>query len=147
MKILDAGTKQITNAELINHFRHQRTQWAILQKEAEERQGTIRSRPKNLTYIMDVVESRLLRVDAPTPLAGETAYDAKTAIPLLCKKLKPYHLTKPELLQILNLRPWMFRQLSFIIEDFEVRFSESQQEEIVMIIYDVLGGNNYPSFQ
>ncbi|KAI9690202.1 MAG: hypothetical protein M1822_009163 [Bathelium mastoideum] len=147
MRILDVGTKQLTNAELLDHFQHQRAQWSTIQSEAEARNGTIRSRPKNLDAITNSVKSRLLRPEAPTPHVGEAAYDATVAIPLLCKRLKPYRLTKPELLQIFNLRPWMLMQMASIIEDFETRFSEKQQREMVLIIYEVLGGESYPVFE
>ena len=144
MKILDTGTKQLTNAEMLDHIVERRATWAQREAEAKSQSRTTHSRPVNLIKVLENVESRLTRLDAPTPLAGDTKYDAATAIPKLVTRLKLYRLTKPEMLQILNLRPWMIMHMNLIIEDFEARFNEAQRREIVMIIYDVLGGTTHP---
>ena len=144
MKVLDTGSKQLTDAELLHCFHEQHGAGQTRETEARARNSTLRSRPQNQTALIEWVESRLTRLDAPTPFAGDTAYDATTAIPLLCTRLEPYHLTKPELLQIFNLRPWSTVHMTLIIEDFEARFDEEQQHTIITIIYEVLGGSEHP---
>lgn len=144
MKILDAGTKQLTNAEMLDHIHERRAIWAEREAKARAEKRTVHLPPPNVTKVLDNVESRLTRTDAPTPIAGDTKYDAATAIPLLCQRLKPYRLTKPEMLQIFNLRPWKLTQMTLIIEDFETRFNEAQQHKIVTTIYEVLGGEDHP---
>ncbi|KAF2232004.1 hypothetical protein EV356DRAFT_535005 [Viridothelium virens] len=147
MRIVDTGTAQLSNAEVLSRIRDLRSRWKEREAQARERNSSLRSRPGNLISVIENVEHRLTRPEAPTPLAGPTAYNPATAIPMLCQRLKPYRLTKPELLQISNLRPWKITHMTLVIEDFEARFSEEQQREIVMVVYEVLGGTEYPKFE
>lgn len=50
-------------------------------------------------------------------------------------------LAKGEVLMILNLRPSSNAVLNTVIEDMEERFSEDEQNAILDIIAEVLGGN------
>lgn len=58
---------------------------------------------------------------------------------MLLERLRPYDLSKGEVVMILNLRPANVVALNVIVEDMADRFDEAQQEELVTIITDVLG--------
>lgn len=57
------------------------------------------------------------------------------------QRLKPFKLTKPEMLMILNLRPSDLGLLDCVIEECDLRFTEEQQLEILDIVGDILGRN------
>ncbi|MCJ1305089.1 hypothetical protein MMC08_007903 [Hypocenomyce scalaris] len=76
----------------------------------------------------------------PPPLPPyATDYDTST-IKILLTRLKPYDLTKAELLMILNLRPMDMGLLDCVIEECDMRFSAEEQEEILGVVGEVLGG-------
>ncbi len=54
--------------------------------------------------------------------------------------LKPYGLTKSEVLMILNLRPEELGLLDAVVEECDGRFSGEEQEEMVRVVGEVLGG-------
>lgn len=56
----------------------------------------------------------------------------------LLERLRPYQLSKGEVLMILNLRPASVAALNTVIEDMADRFTEPQQEDMVNIIADLL---------
>ena len=57
----------------------------------------------------------------------------------LMQRLKPYDLTKGELLMVLNLRPSDLGFLDCVIEECDERFTGEQQVEILAVIAEVLG--------
>lgn len=59
-------------------------------------------------------------------------------------RLTKYKLAKSELLTILNLRPASSTELEYIVEEAEVRYTQDQLEEILVIIGDVLGRGEDP---
>lgn len=61
------------------------------------------------------------------------------SISQLLERLRPFDLAKGEVVMILNLRPASVAALNTIIEDMSERFSEEQQEAIVVAIAEVLG--------
>ena len=56
-------------------------------------------------------------------------------------QLEPFNLTKSELLVILNTRPQDQSLLDCVVEECDERFSTEQQDEILRIVRDVLGGD------
>jgi hypothetical protein len=60
-------------------------------------------------------------------------------IPVLVEKLRPYGLTKTEMIMIINLRPNNAAALNACIEEIMERFNEDQQSEILDVIAQVLG--------
>jgi len=60
------------------------------------------------------------------------------------RKLQPFQLTKSEVIMLLNLRPEDTIVLDCIIEEFDYRHGETEQEELLAIIKDSLsvGGSN-----
>lgn len=62
---------------------------------------------------------------------------AKTAE--LIQHLKPFNLTKSEVLMLANHRPRNETVLEPLIEEVEERFSAEQQEEVLRIVSEVYG--------
>lgn len=57
----------------------------------------------------------------------------------LVERLRPYGLSKGEMIMALNLRPTTPAALSAIVEEMESRLDEDQRAAVVDIIVDVLG--------
>ena len=77
--------------------------------------------------------------EAPSPLASDPLpYDEKTVYRLM-ERLRPYDLTKAEMLMIMNIRPTRADVLNAIVEELETRFDQTQQNEITEIVIEVLG--------
>lgn len=57
----------------------------------------------------------------------------------LIERLRPYDLSKGEVLMILNLRPGSVPVLNTVVEDMAERFTDDQQIEMIDIVIDVLG--------
>lgn len=57
----------------------------------------------------------------------------------MLERLRPYELSKGEIVMLLNLRPAAVAALNTIIEDMPDRFTDNQQEELITIITDILG--------
>lgn len=74
----------------------------------------------------------------PSPLAPPSKYTPNT-IRELFTALRPYHLTKAELLMILNLRPQNVGVLDTIIEEMDDRFKNGEEQDILRLVGDVLG--------
>lgn len=79
-----------------------------------------------------------MRTD-PSPLSQQPVTYSPECIGQLVERLRPYDLSKGEIVMILNLRPASMAALNTIIEDRSDRFSEDQQEEMVNIVAEVLG--------
>lgn len=77
--------------------------------------------------------------DKANPLSQKPSTYTSDAIPRLFERLRPYELSKGELVMILNLRPASVPALNTAIEHMTDRFQYEQQEEIVGIIAEVLG--------
>lgn len=77
---------------------------------------------------------------APSPLGENPIPYTPTSIKTLLQRLRPYNLTKAEVLMIMNHRPTTVAALNTIVEELEQRFEdEAMQEEMVAIIIEVLG--------
>lgn len=77
--------------------------------------------------------------DKANPLSQKPSTYKPAAIPALMERLRPYGLSKGELVMVLNLRPASVPALNTVVEDMEERFPYEQQEEIVGVIAEVLG--------
>jgi hypothetical protein len=76
----------------------------------------------------------------PSPLAqSPPPYDSST-IRALLGRLRPYSLTKAEVIMILNHRPTSVSMLNTLVEELEDRFPDhADQRAMVAAIRDVLG--------
>ncbi|VUC34773.1 unnamed protein product [Clonostachys rosea] len=128
MKVLESQTAVLSNFEVYEHL-------AELQSRKEKRKR--KTPPSNQGLVVDrVVEWLRLW---PNPLSQTPITYQADSIPTLLQRLRPYDLTKGELIMILNIRPFTTPALNTTIEDMEVRFNEDQQNEILAIIAEVLG--------
>lgn len=75
----------------------------------------------------------------PNPLQSPVTYTPDT-IRALLQGLRPYDLTKAEVVMIINVKPLSLPLLSAVIEDMESRFTAEQGEEIIAVIESVMGG-------
>lgn len=57
----------------------------------------------------------------------------------LVERLRPYSLSKAEVVMLFNLRPQSVANLNTSVEELEERFTLEQQEAIIEIVVDVLG--------
>lgn len=75
----------------------------------------------------------------PNPLSQQPVTYSNKCITTIVDKLRPYDLSKGEVVMIINLRPSSVVALNTVLEDMSDRYSEEQQEEMVQIILEVLG--------
>ncbi|PQE06591.1 hypothetical protein CJF31_00009734 [Rutstroemia sp. NJR-2017a BVV2] len=126
MKILEAQSATLTNFEVYKHL-----------KEIQTKPRTGGRRPGNL----DNVVKELLQYleEAPSPFAEKPCPYNDETIRTLLERLRPYNLTKAEVLMILNHRPTNLENLNTIIEEMEFRISDDDQWAVVEIVKEVLG--------
>ncbi|KAI9756003.1 MAG: hypothetical protein M4579_004048 [Chaenotheca gracillima] len=103
---------------------------------AQSRGSGVSLKSGNLETIIKEVIDYLHR--RPSPITTDKGYNADT-IRKLFATLEPFDLTKAELLMILNLRPLDVTALDTLVEEIDDRFTQTQQEEMVGLIKDVLG--------
>ncbi|KAI0998746.1 hypothetical protein K3495_g9451 [Podosphaera aphanis] len=130
MKILESQSAILTNFEVYSHLKEQKTQHA--------KRGTRGRRPGNLeTVVKEILE---YFNDAPSPLASKPFPYNEHTIKNLLKRLRPWDLTKAEMVMIINLRPTKPENLNTVIEEMEFRYPEEEtQHEICAAIMEVLG--------
>jgi DNA-directed RNA polymerase subunit F len=127
MKILESQQAVLTNYEVYQHILEQRARYA----------KTKRRGPGNYKTLVDELQNWLERRQSPLS-QKPTLYNEK-CIATLLERLRPYELPKSEVVMILNVRPPSASVLNAIIEDMYERFTEEQLEDIMNIIFEVLG--------
>ncbi|CEJ79887.1 hypothetical protein VHEMI00102 [[Torrubiella] hemipterigena] len=127
MKITEAQSAVLSNYEVYQHLVDQRDQYKKI-----KRRG-----PPNL----ETVVSELLQYmrSKPNPLSQKPITYNAECVSSLVQQLRPYDLSKGEVVMILNLRPSSVVALNTVLEDMSDRYTEEQQEEMVQIILEVLG--------
>jgi hypothetical protein len=89
---------------------------------------------RSTTQLLDYLEM------VPSPLHDKSLSWSKRTLSTLTARLRPYDLTKSEILTIINLCPTSAAALGTVIEEMENRFPESEtQEDILGVIAEVLG--------
>lgn len=149
MKILEAQSATLTNYEVYTHL-----------KDIQSKHRTGGRRPGNLDNVMkEVLPFTLLQLsisrltgyfqliqyleEAPSPLAQKPCPYKQDTIKTLLAQLRPFELTKAEILMIINHRPTTMPNLNNIIEELETRFpDENDQWAILDIISEVLGAQD-----
>ncbi|KAG5914836.1 hypothetical protein E4U53_004579 [Claviceps sorghi] len=127
MKILEAQSAVLSNYEVYQHLTDQRDRY----------KQTKRRGPPNLeTVIRELLQ--YLRTE-PSPLSQQPLTYTPDCIAQLLEKLRPYELSKGEVVMMLNLRPASVAALNTIIEDMPERFSDEQQEDMVSSVAQILG--------
>ncbi|KAL3428179.1 DNA-directed RNA polymerase III subunit rpc9 [Phlyctema vagabunda] len=164
MKILEAQAAILTNYEVYRHIidekkdheklrdqvkKRVRKDWeqknrkisrTKKEKETEIDQiwKPITKRPGNLETIVRELKQYL--EEAPSPLAEKVCPYNENTVKNLLERLRPYDLTKAEVLMIMNLRPTNVINLNTVVEEAEMRFpTEEMQQEMVDAIAEVLG--------
>ena len=74
---------------------------------------------------------------SPLPAYRESCYSSSQTRMLL-QRLEPFHLSKAELIMILNLRPLNPVLLDAVIEELDQRLSSEQQSEMLKILEDTI---------
>ncbi|KAJ8066020.1 hypothetical protein OCU04_005114 [Sclerotinia nivalis] len=130
MKILEAQSATLTNFEVYTHL-----------KDVQTKHRTGGRRPGNLDNVMKELIQYL--EEAPSPLAQKPCPYKEDTIRNLLEQLRPYDLTKAEILMIINHRPTSMENLNIIIEELELRFpDENEQWAIIDVVKEVLGAQD-----
>lgn len=83
----------------------------------------------------------------PSPLSQTPITYTPSCIKTLIERLQPFELSKGEVVMILNLRPSSVAALNTVLEDMGDRYTESEQEQLVSTISEVLGQFDEPEPQ
>lgn len=75
----------------------------------------------------------------PGPLSQDPITYTPECIAQLLERLRPYDLTKAEVIMLFNHRPEAIATLNTVVEDLEERFSTEDQEALINIVVEVLG--------
>ncbi|KAL7787779.1 RNA polymerase Rpb4 domain-containing protein [Trichoderma ceciliae] len=127
MKVVEAQAAVLSNFEVLQHLSQQKDRY-----KQRKRRG-----PPNLeTVVRELIQ---YLQSHPNPLSQKPSPYSANCISQLLERLGPYELSKGEAVMILNLRPASVAALNTVIEEMGERFSDEQQEEIVAIIFQVLG--------
>ncbi|PKS09750.1 hypothetical protein jhhlp_004371 [Lomentospora prolificans] len=127
MKILEAQNAVLTNYEVYKHLAEQRERYA-----QDKRRG-----PPNLeTVVREILQ--YFRTP-PNPLSQNPITYTPECVSTLLERLRPYDLSKAEVIMLFNLRPQSVANLNTSIEELEDRFTLEQQEAIIEVVVDVLG--------
>ncbi|PHH84947.1 hypothetical protein CDD83_1141 [Cordyceps sp. RAO-2017] len=127
MKVIESQSAVLSNYEVYQHLVEQRQSYKL-----KKRRG-----PPNLETV--VKELLVYFRTKPGPLGQEPLPYHPGCVSELLERLRPYELSKGELVVILNLRPDKLAALNTVVEDMTERFTAEQQEEILDIIAQVLG--------
>ncbi|KAJ3472259.1 hypothetical protein NLG97_g11144 [Lecanicillium saksenae] len=135
MKILEAQAAVLSNYEVYQHVADQKDRYKKI-----KRRG-----PPN----METVARELLQYlrTAPSPLSQTPITYTPACIKTLIQRLQPFELSKGEVVMILNLRPCSVAALNTVLEDMGDRYTETEQEQLVTIISEVLGQFDEPEAQ
>ncbi|KAG6013337.1 hypothetical protein E4U43_007348 [Claviceps pusilla] len=127
MKILEAQSAVLSNYEVYQHLTEQHDRY---------KQNKRRGPPNMETVVRELLQ--YLRTE-PSPLSQQPLTYTPDCIAQLLEKLRPYELSKGEVVMMLNLRPASVAALNTIIEDMPERFSDEQQEDMVNSVAQILG--------
>jgi len=132
MKILEAQSAVLTNYEVYTHLSELRQRYA---KERKNKRG-----PGNLqTIVMELMD---YFEKPPSPLGSKPMPYDENSIRTLLERLRPYDLTKAEIIMIMNNRPTNPAVLQNLIQEFDDRFYDDvdgARADILNIIAEVLG--------
>ncbi|KAG6024179.1 hypothetical protein E4U41_001836 [Claviceps citrina] len=153
MKILEAQSAVLSNYEVYQHLSDQRHHYkqnkrrgppnleTVVREVWYRREGVFGSSQIAIDSYRLTVPLQLLQYlrTEPGPLSQQPPTYTPDCIAQLLEKLRPYDLSKGEVVMMLNLRPASVAALNTIIEDMPERFSDEQQEDMVNSVAQVLG--------
>ncbi|MCJ1473724.1 hypothetical protein MMC13_002375 [Lambiella insularis] len=137
LQILASQSATLTNHEVLSHLHSLSSRRAQPNSKTPAPLPTPSLKAPNYETILKELTEYLST--SPLPTYAAPFYSAAATRTLL-QRLKPYHLTKAETLMVLNLRPRDLGLLDCVVEECDERFSEEQQEAILRIVGEVLGG-------
>ncbi|PNY26408.1 DNA-directed RNA polymerase III subunit RPC9 [Tolypocladium capitatum] len=127
MKVIESQSAVLSNYEVYQHLVDQRQRY----------KPTKRRGPPNLEMVVKELLQYLQT--PPSPLSQTPVTYRPQCISQLLERLRPYELSKGEVIMILNLRPASVAALNTVVEDMAERFNDEQQEDMVNIVAQVLG--------
>ncbi|POR33909.1 DNA-directed RNA polymerase III subunit RPC9 [Tolypocladium paradoxum] len=127
MRVIESQSAVLSNYEVYQHLVDQRQRY----------KPTKRRGPPNLEMVVKELLQYLQ--SPPSPLSQTPVTYHAQCISQLLERLRPYELSKGEVIMILNLRPASVAALNTVVEDMAERFNDEQQEEMVNIVAQVLG--------
>ncbi|TKX21315.1 putative RNA polymerase Rpb4 [Elsinoe australis] len=139
MKILDAGTKVLSDHEVLSFIQAKRKEHKEEDAKAKANGQSVFPRPDNFLLALQRHEYHLNHTRRP--FLENPSYKAdESHIIQLMEALEPrVQLTKTELLMLVNQRPHNREMMLPMIEDVESRYSEEDQNFIVEKVVEVLG--------
>lgn len=147
MKVLEAQSAVLDNYEVRQHLkeqnaRYKRRQYPIpanLKTSVDKLLEWFNARDSSSEQAesAESVDEINLMTQTPLPFSQER-------IATLLERLRPFDLSKGEVLMIINIRPRSFMALNGIIDEMPERLTDEQQLEVVEIIGDVLGRPSPP---
>lgn len=78
-------------------------------------------------------------------MSQETITYTPDCIARLLERLRPYELSKGEVVMVLNLRPTSIAALNSVIEDMTDRLEEDQQLDVLAAVAEILGEFDPPA--
>ncbi|MCJ1244803.1 hypothetical protein MMC30_002003 [Trapelia coarctata] len=139
MKILEAQSATLSNPEVLSHLTFLQTRRQNT-KPPNAATPLLKS-PNYETVIKELTDylSPSASEQSPLPPYSPPAY-TPAKIKNLIVRLKGYNLTKAELLMITNLKPEDLGFLDCVVEECDLRFSAEEQEEILRVVGECIGG-------
>jgi hypothetical protein len=135
MKVLEAQSGILTNYEVFKHAVEQRDRYKLKKRRGPPNLETV------IKELLDYLQTK------PSPLGQSPPPYTPECVPQLLERLRPYDLSKGEVVMILNLRPASIPELNTFVEDMAERFTPQQQKEIVTVVGEVLGYPDPPADQ
>ncbi|KAF2227366.1 HRDC-like protein [Elsinoe ampelina] len=139
MKVLDAGTKVLSDHEVLKFIQEKRQQHKDEDEKAKSAGQAVLPRPGNFILALERHEYHLNHKRRPY-LENPNYKSDQSHIIQLMEALEPrVQLTKTELLMLVNHRPHNRVMMLPMIEDAESRYSEEDQNWIVEKVVEILG--------
>ena len=150
MKILESQSAVLSNYEVYAHLTANRAKPRTAPQKHSNVHTVLKEVPFSITFFHEKIYLHPIPLQLtdylsppPTSRSRIPRYQnppySDVALRALVTTLQPYHLTKSEVLMIVNLKPENLGLLDCVVEECDERFSIEQQDEIVKIIGDVLG--------
>ncbi|RCI14469.1 hypothetical protein L249_6103 [Ophiocordyceps polyrhachis-furcata BCC 54312] len=142
MRIVESQSAVLTNYEVFQHLVDQRRRYKPTKRRGP---GNLETVVKEVTASFQIKEGVVVLVymrERPSPLGQEPATYSAECISQLLERLRPYDLSKGEVIMMFNHRPPDVAHLNTLVEDMSDRFTAEQQQEIVDAVADILGGSD-----
>jgi len=130
MKILETQSASLSNAEVLSHLNN------LSERRQRNKASHLVAPPLKAPNYEAVIKE--LTEYLQTPPLSAALLPPKSTVRNLIVRLKDYNLAKGELLMILNLKPQDLGFLDCVLEECDLRFTQEQQEDMLMIIEEYM---------